>query len=131
MSTSAIIIIKDDHSKQHFYRHSDGYPEGTMPTLEKFLSYVKEGKIRNNVSQSCGWLVVIGAEEYKNKQIEREENLKSWDDFTPEEEENWKDKIPTTPKNWKVGSYEPISGINCGEEYIYTVDLKKLTIEYK
>jgi len=64
MSTRAGVIIKDGHDELHFYRHSDGYPEGTLPTLEKFLNLVKEGKIRNNVDQAAGWLIIIGAEEY-------------------------------------------------------------------
>ena len=51
MSTRANIIIKDSYNKLYFYRHSDGYPEGTMPTLTKFLDMVVNKEIRNNVLQ--------------------------------------------------------------------------------
>ncbi len=63
MSTRANIIIKDNYSKLFFYRHSDGYPEGTLPSLNVFLDRVKQGKIRDNVSQAAGWLIAIGMEE--------------------------------------------------------------------
>lgn len=64
MSTRANIVIKDRHDKLFFYRHSDGYPEGTLPTLNKFIDWVKSGKIRDNVSQAAGWLIILGALEY-------------------------------------------------------------------
>ena len=64
MSTRANIIIKDEHSQLIFYRHSDGYPEGALPTLNKFMDWVKAGKIRDNVDQASGWLILIGAQEY-------------------------------------------------------------------
>ena len=60
MSTRANIVIKDEYSELWFYRHSDGYPEGTLPTLTEFLDAVKAGLIRNNVSQAAGWLIIIG-----------------------------------------------------------------------
>jgi hypothetical protein len=63
MSTRSQIIIKDGYTEQWFYRHSDGYPQENMPELYKFMSWVNEGKIRNNVEQSCGWLVLLGAKE--------------------------------------------------------------------
>lgn len=57
MSTRANIIVKDKHDTLWFYRHSDGYPEGTLPSLNKFLDMVKSGKIRDNVGQvvDCHW----------------------------------------------------------------------------
>jgi hypothetical protein len=64
MSTRANIIIKDKYGQLIFYRHSDGYPEGALPTLKKLMSWVKDGKIRDNVDQASGWLILIGAEEY-------------------------------------------------------------------
>ena len=45
MSTSASIIIKDKAIKLYFYRHSDGYPETTLTSLNKFLDKVKSGKL--------------------------------------------------------------------------------------
>ena len=68
MSTRAQVIIKDEFGDElRFYRHSDGYPEGIMPSLEKFLCWVKEGKIKDNVEQAAGWLILIGAEEYRQR----------------------------------------------------------------
>ena len=46
MSTRANIIIRDDVNKLFFYRHSDGYPEGTLPTLKQFTGLISSGKIR-------------------------------------------------------------------------------------
>lgn len=109
MSTRANIIIKDGEDKLFFYRHSDGYPEGTLPTLEKFLAWVKAGKIRDNVSQASGWLIIIGAMEYETRIPECEK---------------------CTPDDWKVGAYEPTTGIHGDVEYIYTIDLEKRTITY-
>ena len=65
MSTRANIIIKDSWGNElFFYRHSDGYPDGTLPTLEKFVKWVKEGRIRDHAGQAAGWLIIIGADEY-------------------------------------------------------------------
>lgn len=128
MSTRANVVIKDGcGDKFWFYRHSDGYPEGTMPTLEKFLGYVKSGKIRNNAQQASGWLIIIGAEEYKESHIDRPQ--KSYEDLTPEQEKEWEGKISSVPRDWKVGAYEPTGGIHGDIEYLYTIDLSKLTIE--
>lgn len=60
MSTKANIRIKDKDKSVLFYRHHNGYPEATMPTLEKFLNLVKEEKIQNNVYQASGWLLILG-----------------------------------------------------------------------
>jgi len=124
MSTRANVIIKDRYGQVWFYRHSDGYPEGTMPTLEKFLDLVKSGKIRDNVSQASGWLIIIGAEEYKAAQIKD----KSYEGLTEQEEKEWRNKIPTEPKDWKVGAYEPTTGQHGDIEFLYTIDLDKKTI---
>ena len=48
MSTRCQIVIKDESNQIVFYRHSDGYPEGAMPTLQKFMEWVRNKKIRNN-----------------------------------------------------------------------------------
>ena len=103
MSTRANIVLTDGHDKLFFYRHSDGYPEGAMPTLEKFLAWVISGKIRDNVGQAAGWLIMLGNSEYN---------------------------VGVTPDtDWKVGSMEPTAGIHGDVEYIYTIDLVEKTIE--
>lgn len=120
MSTRAIIIIKDEHSQCMFYRHSDGYPEGTMPTLEKFLDLVKEGKIRDNTSQAAGWLVILGMQEYASGYYGR-----------PNRNAPLKDALPTDGVGgWKVGVFEPISQDDVGEEFTYLIDLLAKTITH-
>jgi hypothetical protein len=106
MSTRANILIKDSHDELWFYRHSDGYPEGTMPTLSEFMRRIVEGEIRNNVSQASGWLIVIGHEEYAEQ----------------------REKYPHIG-GWKVGAYEPTTGEHGDINYLYVVDLDEKTIE--
>ena len=111
MSTRANIIITDSYGdKLIFYRHSDGYPEGTMPTLEKFLDLVKEKKIRDNVEQAAGWLIIIGHAEYNTPENIYPEDLKDLFD-------------------WKVGAYEPSIHIHGDIEWLYTIDLSAKTIK--
>ena len=105
MSTRANILIKDEYDQLWFYRHSDGYPEGTLPTLEKFLDWVKSGKIRNNVSQAAGWFIILGNAEY---------NAGSEPD-----------------SGWKVGAYEPTTGQHGDIRHLYTIDLTTKTIDIK
>ncbi len=114
MSTRCQVIIKDSYSEVWFYRHSDGYPDGVMPSLTKFLGWVKEGKIRDNAEQASGWLVIIGREEYS--------------DYCKGNEPVANDK---TGMGWKVGAYEPCAPVKHGDiEYLYTVDLQKRTISH-
>jgi len=118
MSTRANIrVIDASKSELLFYRHSDGYPESVMPMLEKFLDYVKNGIIRDNVSQACGWLIMFGAKEY----AKFTENGMSKDITIPTGE----NKIT----GWKVGSIEPTSEIGGDIHYLYTVNLADKTIE--
>jgi hypothetical protein len=69
MSTHALITIKDEHKGEiHLYRHMDGYPKGTMPSLEKLMSWVKAGRIPSSEAGSvAGWLLLIGRDEYKDR----------------------------------------------------------------
>jgi len=119
MSTRSQVVIKDSNSEQWFYRHSDGYPSGNMPQLHRFMRWRTEGRIRSNVEQASGWLVLIGADEYGydyniDTGIEkRRENL-----FEP----NGSDQIG----GWKCGAYEICT---CGKEHgdiewLYTIDLE-------
>lgn len=129
MSTRANVIVKDDFGDElFFYRHSDGYPEGALPTLKRFMRWVKEGKIRSNASQAAGWLVMIGANEY-NYQVDYDGNevettkLDPEKAFTPDSEER--------ANSWKVGAYEPTSGIHGDIEYLYILDLPDQKIEVR
>ena len=103
MSTRCNVVVKDKYNEIWFYRHSDGYPEGALPTLKQFMSWVGV-KIRRNVEQAAGWLILIGATEYNN--------------LIPEPFNN----------EWKVGAYEPSCGQHGDIEYLYTLDLDELTI---
>ena len=113
MSTRANIIVKDSHDTLFFYRHSDGYPEGAVPLLEKFLGFVKEGLIRDNVGQAAGWLIMLGASEYST--MDRNILVPSQDGFS----------------GWKVGAIEPTTEIHGDVEYIYTVNLDTKEITTK
>ena len=115
MSTRANIVVTDGINKLWFYRHSDGYPEGVMPLLEKFMNAVKDGTIRDNVQQAAGWLILLGAEEHGVKA-----------DFT-----SFSSYLGTRRKDWKCGSIEPTNGQHGDIEYLYTLDLKAQTITIK
>ena len=127
MSTRANIILQDGgKSKLIFYKHSDGYPEGVMPLLEKFMGWAKSGQIRDNVGQAGGWLIVLGAMEY-NAIPPFKVDKPAFEGATPY------GLIETfdSPDDWKVGSIEPTTGIHGDIEYLYIVDLKTKEITVK
>jgi hypothetical protein len=132
MSTRANIIIKDKYNKLIFYRHSDGYPKGTLPTLNLFLDLVKNGTIRDNVEQASGWLIMIGAIEYKTVTPEsfemkgEEDSIAHYTVDLKMRKYEYSDLM-----GWKVGAYEPATDIHGDIEYLYTVDLVKKKITYK
>ena len=102
-----------------------------MPTLEKFTALIEKGKIRNNLSQAAGWLIILGAEEYKKWQIPGYNYLDTTDDEKEKVFEEWANKIAAEPRDWKVGSIEPTTEIHGDIEYLYTVDVRdgEITIE--
>ena len=109
MSTRANIVIRDDcGSELWFYRHSDGYPTGALPTLRKFCKWVDEGRIRANACQSAGWLILLGHHEYADANL----NVS----FPPTNE-------PNSVYGWKVGAYEPTEGLHEDVEYLYEIML--------
>ena len=117
MSTRANVILKEGDERLYFYRHSDGYPEGTQPSLKLLIKWMKSGKVRNNLSQGSGWLIAIGIMEYN-----------ALPDFEVIDDYGVLDSIQD-PKGWKVGAYEPTTGIHGDIEYLYTIDLDKLSIK--
>jgi len=135
MSTRANIILTDNTGdKLYFYRHSDGYPEGTLPTLKKFIKWIKEGKIRNNISQAAGWLIIIGAAEYRDNQIKYEERRKV--DYDKRDalcdKKFGRGMMPCEPlEKWKVGAYEPTTCIHGDIEWLYTINLDTLIIKHE
>jgi len=127
MSTRSQIVIKDDYSEQWFYRHSDGYPSGNLPQLFKFMSWLNEGKIRNNVEQSAGWLILIGAREYDTYYAKNQKG--EYSDIPKDDIARPNDCDISS--GWKCGAYEICS---CRElhgdvEWLYTIDLQDNTIE--
>ncbi len=132
MSIRANIILKESYSYKDaegkiinksneliFYRHSDGYPEGTLPTLNKFMEWLKKGKIRNDLMQCSGWLILLGAMEYNT--IPNYDNTTDYPDI---------DTI-SDPKDWKTGAYEQTTGIHGDIEWLYTIDLNNKELTYK
>ena len=110
MSTRANIIIKDNYDELWFYRHSDGNPEVTEKSLQVFMKWLKDGKIRNNVGQAAGWLITLGNKEYgQNRQPDGPQDFSSW----------------------KVGAYEPTVGRHGDIEYLYTIDLTTATLTWE
>jgi len=127
MSTRALVCVKDQHSALWFYRHSDGYPEGTMPSLEEFMDHVRAGRLRDNVDQAAGWLVILGAQEYAR-------GPQFYAPHQPSRETPFGEIKPYGDGNlagWKVGAYEPTTWDDTEDhwqEYVYTVDLSTRTI---
>ncbi len=124
MSTRANVIITDSTEKLFFYKHSDGYPEGTMAQLNLFIDWIKEKKIRDNVQQSAGWLIIIGALEYGT--------IPSCEFEAPGYPGGTSyGKIDTIqePKDWKCGSFEPTTAVHGDIDFLYIIDLKNKTVE--
>lgn len=110
MSTRALIVVEGVFGdKMLFYRHSDGHPEVTGEKLLDFLDYVKEGRIRDNVSQSAGWLVVMGNKEYGVGDVPGD---------------------VSEGMGWKVGAFEPIIAIPSDTEFLYHIHLSDLILRY-
>lgn len=108
MSTRANIVVKDSFkARMWFYRHSDGYPEGALPLLCRFMQDVTDDKLRNNASQAAGHLITLGAKGYEG--------------VYP----------PGSGMDWKVGAIEPTTGQHGDIEYLYILDLEKKTIEVR
>ena len=128
MSTRANIIIesKKDKEKLYFYRHSDGYPEGTLPTLNIFMDWLKKGIIRDNVQQSAGWLILIGAIEY-NTIPEFDLEKPGWRGAKVDGDIN----TIKNPTDWKCGAYEPTNGIHGDIVYLYEINLDDKTLVCK
>ena len=137
MSTRANIQIIESYSWQDqdskkmkintnslwFYRHSDGYPDGTLPTLKKFCKWIKDGKIRSNLSQAAGWLIIIGADEYsEHRNFDTGKDYKT-NPLIPDPKRKY--------NQWKVGAYEPTTEMYGEIEFLYVITLhdKRLKVQ--
>lgn len=123
MSTRANIIVTDESgAKLWFYRHSDGYPEGAMPLLQKFMGWVRCGAVRDNIQQASGWLIILGAIEYGMIPAYESEEPGPYRTYG---------KVETTekPGDWKCGAIEPTDWGRHGDiEYLYVLNLTERTI---
>lgn len=117
MSTRANIIITKPSwdEKLYFYRHSDGYPEGVQPTLDKFVELINTGKLRPSVSQSSGWLILLGTLEYKGEIKISELIGDDTDDF----------------HGWKIGAYEPTTCLHGDINHLYIIDMDEDKVSWK
>lgn len=126
MSTRASIIVQDGYERIQFYRHSDGFPTGTMPLLERFMEHVRAGRIRANASQAAGWLVIMGAQELVEIFSRHDGMIDAGDgslaDYKPSE----------TLFGWKASTIEPCQTPPADIEYVYTVDvgLQSIRVTY-
>lgn len=137
MATRANIVIKNGQDELWFYRHWDGDPDGALPTLSKFMQWVAEGKIRDNVGQSAGWLILIGNREQYNqgRRLRRRApkqgtglNVGSSHIYSPP------DSTPNAKGGadaWKVGSYQPTMEMHGDIAFLYILDLCSKTITVK
>lgn len=118
MSTRANIIIEDGDDRLWFYRHSDGYPDGTMPSLSKFCEWVNKGLLRDNTCQSAGWLIVIGNTESQEVGKSCGHHLGGGLEPTAE-----------GFSGWKVGEFEPTTEMHGDIQYLYRIDLREKPVK--
>lgn len=102
MSTRCNILVKDGGQELWFYRHSDGYPESVLPSLQPLIDKVNDGTLRGNIVQFSGWIIAQGIEEYHGMSEKYPEMF-----------------------GWKVGAYEPTTGQHGDIEHLYTIELGK------
>jgi hypothetical protein len=101
MSTRCNLVVRYGREDSLiFYRYCDGYPAGVARTLGEFVGRVRLDRIRRNVEQACGWLIVLGREEY----------------------------LPHSDPGWNVGTWEPSVALHGDIEYLYEIDLRTATL---
>jgi len=110
MSTRSNIKVTGQFGEDlWFYRHSDGYPEGAMPLIQKFMGYVRDKRIRTDKSQACGWLIMLGNQEYERCGLEPGHDVNI--------------------SGWQVGSIEPTTGEHGDIEFLYEIHLDPLALK--
>lgn len=61
MGTRANIHVTDGFGGElWYYRGHDGWPEATMPTLQKLIGWVRDGTLNRLVMDTSGWLILLG-----------------------------------------------------------------------
>lgn len=129
MSTRANIVLYEVYggrkSELLFYRHSDGYPKGTMPTLEILSRWIKQKAVRNDLLQVAGWLIIIGAMEYNTIPDFKTETI----EIGGRKYEDTDISTIQPPKDWKCGAYQPTTTIHGDIEWIYRINVQTGEIE--
>ena len=123
MSTRCNVLLKDGHEQLWFYRHSDGYPSVTGESLRRFMRWVIDGRLRDNVSQAGGWLILLGAVEYQtlSATLFPQGTIESY----KQDRNAVADAVRAfVPNDWKCGAYEPTCGQHRHIEFLYTIDLE-------
>lgn len=87
--------------------------------LKRFMQYIADGKLRDNLSQSAGWLILLGASEYSSYYKDGAKHPKK-DLTVPCEEDG--------SMGWKCGAIEPETGMADDAEYTYVLDIPLRTI---
>jgi len=123
VSTRANIVLYDQsyRGKMWFYKHSDGYPEGTLPLILRFMKMVEEGQIRRNTVQAGGWMVLLGMQDH------------AWMFGLPQVTllDYYRRKAEcSTALSWKIGSVEPTTGQHGDIEWLYRLDLLTNVLQY-
>lgn len=109
MSTRCNIIVTDENSTLIFYKHSDGYPEHTLPILAGLMDNVIAGVYRDNTSQFAGHLILSGHELMKIEHAALDA------------------KYPNVKSAyaWKCGYIEPTSDLHGDIDFLYVMNLNE------
>jgi len=121
MSTRSIITFKSEDGILQVYKHWDGYPETTVPELQKFLKWNghRNDDLSYTMANYCYW--------YKNRHFKDQMDTRKFQ-HTDEEIENFVKSgntsehtglgiLPNKVMNYKQASEE------YNAEYFYIVDL--------
>ena len=126
MSTRCNVVLIDEYTKPDIkhpvilYRHSDGYEDGVQETLDKFCGWVREGRIRDNVGQAGGWLILLGCQEYATGKHGHPSGDSPLEDTQP--------GSLGGISGWEIGAYELTDwGLHGDIEYLWVVDLATAT----
>ena len=113
MGTRANIKVIDTRCEDvlWFYKHEDGDPNSMLPLLKKFMLKIVNGKLRDNVCQAAGWLVLFG----RNEMLASIRRLR-------------KKGFDVSGSEWKIGYIQPTTDQHSDIEFLYTLDLNNKTI---
>ena len=102
----------------------EGDRDGPIPQdLERIIGWIKEGRLRRDLGQLAGWLVVMG-------HIESVDRVNGYPWRKGEDLMYGLPGASSDASGWKVGNYEPTSwGIHGDVQYVYVLDVVKLEWE--